>query len=250
MTFARLKELVAQDLEWMAEKRKTVVELGLEHLRKIIEFLKAIKAVDEELYWVYHHLWLETDPYRKFYSLQRLFSKARGLSPDSKGPASEAFSWYKRELFCLSLISSINIAYDCIDLEATQIPSYTEGKFLNLGISKEGKMKVKEGFMKLSEQIDKLSKGAVKVPPMEIVPPYVGDLGNLTQLLIRNAPFVHSYLLIDNDIFRANLKGETRNLKEYTNIPIRYRMIKEVNQILLRILYQREPIEMTFKDFV
>jgi len=249
-TFDRLKELVRSELEWIEERKRISVDLDLEHLKKTINYLRIIKSLDEELFWTYHYLWLETNPFRKLSHLQRLFSKARILEDNANKVASDALDWYLREIFCLSLLASVGVAFDCIDLRQSQVFPYIENKFYNIGSTKEGKLKVKEGIDKLAEQIEKLSKGMIKVPSIDLVPTYVDNLSKLVDKLMRNAAFVQSYLLIDNNVFRINLKGETRNLKEFTTSEIQYKTVREINNLMLKVLYEGNAIDVTFKDFV
>lgn len=249
-TFDRLKSLVASEVEWMEQKKRTIIELDISHMKKIAEYLAAVKSLNEELFWAYHYTWLITDPYKKFNDLQRLFSKTGNLVTDEKTNDFEAISWFKRELFCLALLSAAYIASDCIDLENDKLFQYIENRFYNIGGSKEGKLKVKEGIEKLSEQIEQLSKGMVKVPPVHVIQTYVPNLVKLVGLLIKNAPYVQSYLTVDNNIFRADLKRENRNLTTFASSDAQYRIIRETNNLMLKIMYEGNPVEMTFKDFV
>lgn len=245
----RLMALVYQELRRVEKKKKIFVDLDVSHIQKIVNYLSTIKGLDEELFWKYHHLWLEIDPYKKFYHLQRLFNKVRKIESNDN-LAQEAIAWYKREIFTLSLVTISLMAYDCIDMNPSKIAAYVKDRFYNIGTSKEGKLKVEKGISKLVEQIEKLSKGLIEVPPVEIVPSYVKDLVKALILLITDAPYAQSYILINNNIYRTNLKGESKNLKEFTTADIQYKRLKELNNLVLNILYNGKPIDVAFNDFV
>ena len=245
----RLMSLVRQELRRAEKRKKIFVDLDLSHITKVLNYLSVIKGLDQELFWKYHYLWLETNPYKKFYQLQRLFSKVKKLG-SNRSLVQEATAWYKREIFTLALVTIGLMAYDCIDLDSSKLFSHVEDRFYNIGTSKEGKLKVEQGISTLVEQIEKLSKGLIKVPAVEIVPSYVEDLVKLLALLIKDAPYVQSYFLINNNIYRTNLRGESRNLKEFTTADVQYQRMKELNNLLLKVLYDGDPIDVTFNDFV
>lgn len=249
LSHSRLMTLVRKELKRAERRKRIFVDLDESHIRKTVDFLSLIKKLDQELYWRYHYLWLETDPYKKFYDLQRLFKKVREADT-SEDPTKEAIAWYKREIFTLSVVAVGLMAYDCIDLESDTLYSYVENRFYNIGTSKEGKLKIEKGISMLVEQIEKLSEGQIKVPKTEIVPSYVQNLVKLLTLFIMDTPYVQSYLLIDNSIYRTNLRGESKNLKEFTSADIQYRRMKELNELLLKVLYEGEPTEIVFNDFV
>jgi len=249
LSHERLRTLVHQELRRAERRKRAFVDMDTSHIRKTVDFLTMIKKMEQELFWRYHYLWLETNPYKKFYQLQRLFRKTREVET-SGNDAKEAIAWYKRELFTLSLIAACLMAHDCIDLDPDIRLSYVEDRFYNIGTSKEGKLKVEEGISMLIEQIDKISQGSIEVPKVEIVPSYVKDLAELVTLLIMDAPYVQSYLLINNNIYRTNLRGESKNLEEFTSADIQYRRMKELNDLLLKVLYEGDPVEIVFNDFV
>lgn len=245
----RLMTLVRQELRRAEQAKKIFVDLELRHIEQIIDYLTTIKKIDEELYWKYHYLWLETNPYRKFYQLQRLFRKSRDLKTNGD-LACKAIAWFKREIFCLSMVTAGLMAYDCIDLDSSELFSHVEDRFYNVGTSKEGKLKVQEGISRLVEQIEKISEGLIKPPNIEIVPSYVENLVRLLSIFIMDAPYVQSYFLVINNVYRTNLRGETKNLKEFTSADIQHRRLMELNGLLLKILYEGEPAEVFFNDFV
>jgi len=249
LSHSRLMTLVHQELKRAERRKRIFVDLDVGHLEKIMDYLSIIKKFDEELFWKYHYLWLEKNPYKKFYQLQRLFRKTRDVDTH-KGSTGEAIAWYKREIFSLSLVTAALMAYDCIDLRSEDLFSYVENKFYNVGTSKEGKLKVQEGISTLTEQIEKISQGLIKVPKVEIVPSYVEDLVRLLNILIMDAPYVQSYLLINNNIHRTNLRGESKNLNEFTSAEIQYKRLVELNGLLLKVLYEGGPAEVVFNDFV
>jgi len=250
-TFDRLREIVERDLKLAEERKRISVDLTYADIERVIDYLSIIKRSQDELFWRYHYLWLEVDPYEKFYHLQSLFARSLDLENRTKNEQlSKALEWYKQELFCLSLFGAILIAYDCIGLNQDQVLRFIEDRFYNVGTSKEGKQKVKKGIETLVEQIDKLSKGMIKVAPVEVIPSYVKDLAILVKFLIKNAPFVQSYLLVDDNVQKTNLKGGSKSFKEFTTLEIQAKRVEEMNGILLKILYEGKPISITFNDFI
>lgn len=249
LSHANLMALVGQELRRAEKKKKIFVDLDVSHIRKMIDYLSVIKRHDQELFWKYHYLWLETNPYKRFYHLQTLFDKARKIEPE-ESLIQNALAWYQREIFTLALVTVGLMAYDCIDLNSKNLFSYVEDRFYNIGTSKEGKLKVEKGISILIEQIEKLSEGRIKVPRVEIIPSYVEDLVELLRLFIMDAPYVQAYLMINNNVFRTNLKGESRNLKEFTTAEIQYQRMKVLNNLLLKVLYKGAPINMVFNDFL
>jgi len=251
VTSERLKEIVGRDLKMAEERKRIFTDLETVDLERVMDSLSIIKKSDEELFWRYHYLWLEVDPYQKFYHLQSLFMRALELETRIKDEdLAKALNWYKQELFCLSLLNAISIAYDCIDLNQTQVSHFIEDRFYNVGTSKEGKLKVKKGIETIMGQIDKLSKGMIKVAPVEVIPSYVGNLTTLVMFLIKNAPYVQSYLLIDDNVQRTNLKGKSKSFKEFSTAEIQSKRVEEMNSILLRVLYDGRPFSITFNDFI
>ena len=250
LTFDRLKKLTTRDISWKTGKKSITVSLKGIHGQYIVDFLNIIREkLDAELFWKYHYLWLETRPYEKFYHLKRLFTKAGSLFPSKAGKKlREAFAWYRRELFVLSFLAAIQIASDCIDLKEDRVDEYVRNRFYNIGTTKEGKVKVQRGLERLLEQVKELTKGEIEIPPIEIIPAYVEDLLTLVKLIIENAPFVQSYLTINENISRTNLIGLSKNLKEFTTAKIQWESIRKINKLLLKILHQG-PISIDFNDF-
>lgn len=250
ITFERLTEIVVKDLNFES-KNSIFVELLLEDVEKIIENLGAIKEAREDLYWKYHYLWLEVDPYKRFYQYQFLFAKAQELLEGEQSQEKlKALNWYKQELFCLSLTAAIEIAFDCININQNKLAEYIQDKFYNIGTSKEGKLKIKKGIDTLVDQIAKLSDGKLMVSSVEIIPGYVSNLVLLIEFLIRNSPYVQSYLLMDSNLQKINLKGKSKNFREFALQEIQSKRIEELNVLLLKILYDGRPIKQTFEDFV
>lgn len=249
LTHDRLLDLMYQELKRVEKRKRKIVDLDIRHIKKIVNYLSMIKKLDEELYWKYHYLWLETNPYKKFYHLQRLFGKAR-LANEKETHIQEAIAWYKRELFVLSLVTISLMAYDCIVVNPENLSTYVKDRFYNIGTSKEGKIKVEKGISMLVEQIERLSKGLIEIPPVEIIPSYVDSLLKSIILFMKDAPYVQSYILINDKVCRTNLKGESINIKEFTTADIQYKRITESNTLLLNILYEGDPIEVAFNDFI
>lgn len=251
LSFDRLQEIVERDLKFAEERKSIVIDIERSDLERTIDYLLIIKKNQEELFWRYHYLWLETNPYSRFYNFQSLFQKSLDLEEKiHDGELARALHWYEQELFCVSLLDAISIASDCISLKQNQVSQYIQDKFYNIGTSKEGKLKVKKGIETLVEQIDKLSKGMIKVAPIEVIPSYVSNLIALVTFLIKNAPYVQSYLLVDSNVQKMNLKGKSKRFAEFATSELQSKKIEEMNSRLLNILYEGKPISITFNDFV
>jgi hypothetical protein len=251
LTFERLNEIVQKDLRYATERKWLSVPLERKDLERIIDHLLAIKKMHEDLYWKYHYLWLETDPYLKLFSLQNLFSLSRDLENASKETdVKEAIEWYQQEIFCLSVLATLSIAYDCMDLAGKDISEYIQDRFYNIGTSKEGKMKVKRGVDTLIQLIDKLSKGSVKVDPIEVIPNYVDSIVDLVKFIISNSSYIQYYLTIDSNVQKLNLKGKGDNFRHLAVSELQSEMVEKLNTKVLSILYNGKPVSMTFKNFV
>lgn len=249
LTHERLLDLLNDELKRVERRKIRIVDLNINHMKKIINYLSILKKIDDELYWVYHYLWLEKNPYKKFFHLHRIFCRARQINEKDPG-IQEAISWYKREIFMLALVTVGLMAHDCVVINPDDMKTYVKDRFYNIGTSKEGKAKVEKGISLLVEQVKKLSKGLIEIPPVEMIPPYVDDLLKSIVFYIKDSPYIQSYILVNNKTFRSNLKGESINIKEFTTSDIQYNRIKESNNLLLNVLYERGPIEVAFNDFV
>ncbi|MDR2720383.1 MAG: hypothetical protein LBC03_06245 [Nitrososphaerota archaeon] len=251
LTFKRLNEIVERDVRKAEELKLTDVPLDVKDIEKIMDNLLTIKKKHEDLYWKYHYLWLEVDPYLRLFNLQSMFFTSCELDDKFKSQEEmEALEWFQQELFCLTIIATVLIAYDCIDLEQDQIGAFIQDKFYNLGTSKEGKLKVKKGVEQLISLIDKLSPGAAKVDSIEVIPQYVDTLVDLVKFVISNSAYIQCYIIIDSNIQKLTLKGKGDNFRKLVTSKVQSEKIEKLNTQILKILYKNKPISMTFKNFV
>jgi hypothetical protein len=251
LTFKRLKEIVEREVRYAEERELKSVSLERKDLEKIIDNLLIIKKSQEDLYWKYHYLWLEVDPYLRLFNLQSMFSASRELEEKLKSKEeTEALEWFQQEIFCLTIIAAVSIASDCIDLEQDQIDSFVQDKFYNIGTSKEGKLKVKKGVEKIVGLIDKLSQGTIKVDPIEVIPQYVDGLIDLVKFVIANSAYIQYYITIDSNVQKLNLKGKGDNFRNLAISELQAKMVEKLNTQMLWILYKGKPISMIFKNFV
>jgi len=238
LTVSKLKELAEKD-ESIKIERFT--------LKSAIQFfnnLDEIKKIDPQLYWTYHYLWLEKDPFRRFYHQQKLFTITNEkISEDFKSP----ISWYRRELFILSIISLVEIASNCITLDEKILKSYIESKFLNVDVSYDARKKIKTGVDVLIEEIKKMGIEMV-FDELEIMPKYVPLIVELINKIIKNSQEIQYYININEYITRLMLKEKEVILADIVeNDKIKF--IRSLNELVLRILHSG-PIKYDFSYFV
>ena len=244
----RLRELSANNAKWVG-KRKSFVPISVEDGMKVLTFLGTIKALDAQLYWSYHYLWLENNPYLKLVRLHDLSERCAGFLNAAHQSESTATEWYLKELMLLSLLSCVEIAGECIDLPLTELEAYLVDKFYNLGTSRESKMKIKGSIQALVDIIGELSHGGISAPPVEIVPSYLTDLTQTVKFLIRNAPFVQSYILLNEAVYRNHLCGRSTNIRQIASSAVQQESVVQLNAMLLKVLYGSSTPP-AFNDFV
>jgi hypothetical protein len=248
-SMSRLREITANDVKWAKERARPHVPLTVDDGLRIQSFLKTLKTLDDPIFWQYHYLWLENNPYLKLAKLHGLSEKARSFLGTENQQSSNAVEWFLSETLLLSMLASIEIASDCIDLSPGGIDGYLIDKFYNLGTSKESKMRTKQSIQLLVDTIKDLSQGKVTGSEVEIVPPYLNKLGLLVRSIIDNAPFMQSYLLLNEAVYRNRLQGKSKNIREFTSGESQRKSITQINSLLLRILYDT-TIPSIFNDFV
>lgn len=239
MSFKKLKEIVSK--ETMIETETLTLEDGI----KFFENLYKVKQIDYELFWNYHYLWLEKDPFKRFYYQQKLFKKTVELldSIEEKNP----IYWLRRELFILSIISLVEITSYCMTIEDGILNMYLENKFLNVDIPADSKIKIKEGIDVLINTIKKIDP-SIDTPAIEITPTYISDIEKIIKLFIKFSNEVQWYININEIIYKLILKEKAKNLAEITNKK-EYKFVHEINDIILRILHSG-PIKEDFKWFI
>ena len=248
-SMSRIRQLTANDVKWARERSKPHVPLTVDDGLKIQSFLKTMKGLDDPLFWQYHYLWLESSPYLKLARLYEMSEKANGFLTTSGEVSNNVVEWFLTETFMLSMLACIEIASDCIDISPGDVDSYLTDKFYNLGTSKESKLRTKRSIQLLVDTIKELSQGKVTAPDVEIVPPYLGKLGLLIRAIIDHAPFVQSYLLLNEAVYRNKLQGKSRNIRDFASGESQKKSITEINGMLSRILYDA-TIPTVFNDFV
>jgi len=248
-SLARLRELTANDVDWARRKQRPHVPISISDAQRVLGFLKTIKTLDEQLFWVYHYLWLENNPYLKLLRLHDLSERCSKFLKATREEDAVATSWYLKEIMMLSLLSCIEIAADCIDLLPTQLNDYLADRFYNLGTSKESKMRIKDSIQVLVDTIRELSQGKIKIPDVEIVPSYLSDLAQTVKLVIENAPFIQTYVLLDEMIYRKNLQSVSKNIREVAFGDTQRNSIVKLNASILKVLHG-SSVPSIFNDFV
>lgn len=248
-SISRLREITANDVRWAKERSKPHVPLTVDDGLRIQSFLKTLKTLDDPLFWQYHYLWLENNPYLKLAKLRVLSEKASSFLSTANQQNRKAIEWFLTETLLLSMVALIEIASDCIDVSPGDIDGYLIDRFYNLGTSKESKMRAKQSVQLLVDTIKELSGGKVTAPDVEIVPSYVNKLGPLVRSIIDNAPFMQSHLLLNEAVYRNRLQGNSENIREFTTGDIQKKSVTQTNGLLLRILYD-STIPSIFNDFV
>lgn len=206
-----------------------------EDVSNMDEYFKIIRdTIDRELFWRVHYLWLELDPYNRFFHLQQLFVRTLPIS------GKKEVVWLRKELFLQAFLAIMDIAHDCVNIESSKLDSYIQDRFYNIGSSKEAKLKVKKGVDMLRVVLKELSDKqgvSTELPTIEVVPTYLDNLILLIKQNIRNAFYVNKYLQLNDLVYRANIHGNNINIDDVVTSRFQSRAIKETNDLLLRILH-------------
>lgn len=217
-------------------------------LANVEEFLKDVKEYDKELYWRYHYVWLERDPFRRFYHLQRLFSMSMKAN---QGELAESPSlvWYRREVFILSLMCLAEMSSYCADVEQKRLGAYIESRFYDIGTPKEGKEKIRRGVDALVKKIEELSGEPMGFKGLELIPSYVTELVPIVKRFVARPKYAQSTLLLDDLIYRKNLHALSMNIAKLAKSSYQSEDVKAINNAALKILCEG-PITAEFNDFV
>lgn len=214
----------------------------------IEQFLRIIRDQrNSEIFWRYHYLWLELNPYAKFSQIQQLFSKTMDASEKTID-----LLWLRKELFLHSFLTHLEIVSDCIGIDEEKLYKYVEDKFFDIGTPKEGKLKIKQGVDLLLSTIKKIAEShgqQIDLPTIEVIPKYISDLVFLIKRTIKNAEYVNEYLKLNDLIYRTNLHGKDTGVDAITKNKTQMSELKNTNDILLRILHEG-PIKHDFNNFV
>jgi len=239
ISFNKLKEL--------AEKGTFVkaVILSPKDGMKIFENLLKIKDHNKRLYWEYNYLWLEKDPFRRFYQQQKLFKES--LEYLNSESYDDPFSWFRRELFILGFISLVEITSNCITIEDEILGRYIETKFMNIDMPADTKMKVKEGVETLIQKLKELGM-KIDTEEIEILPKYLPNLEKLIKIFTNSSSYVQYYININENICRLLLQDKPTRISEIAGKET-YKYIHNVNDLVLRILHSG-PINYDFEWFI
>lgn len=211
-------------------------------------FLRIIRdKYDKEIYWKYRYLWLERNPYARFFDIQRLFSKTNSLPENSI-----EVLWFRKELFLQGFLTHLDISSDCVGIEQDKIDQYIEDKFYDIGSSKEGKLKIKQGVDSLTNIIKQFSDASgekIELPSIDVVPKYLKNLIFLIKRTINNAPYVNQYLMLNDLIYRSNLHGKQSSIDTVSKVKQQSAELKNTNDLVLRILHDG-TVKPDFNNFV
>lgn len=91
-------------------------EFSVEDIEKCTNFLDNIKHhIDNQLFWRYHYLWLERDPFSKFIHIHNIFSRTN--QPFDENKLQAELRWFRSELFMQGFLCCIEMASECFVLE-------------------------------------------------------------------------------------------------------------------------------------
>ena len=239
MSFDKLKELVKNVNGFEIEPLS--VKDGL----LLFDNLKSIKDIDHELYWNYHYLYVERDPFKRFFYLQKMFEKTSSFMGADN--VNNSLLWFRKELFMLSFLAIIEISAKSIGIDDQILESYIESNILNVGIPFESKQKFKSNLNILITEIKKIGL-KLDIEDIQITPKYLPDLIKIVKKFIRSGKYVQSYLQINEIIYRLSLKSIEKHISEIVSEK-KYAVMSEINSIVLKILHNN-TIESDFSIFL
>jgi hypothetical protein len=242
-SFIKLEEMSQLEGKEVEEK---IIDRDILSVEKFLRIIR--DEFDSEIYWKYHYLWLERNPYTRFFQIQQLFTKTK-VPPEKM---KVEVSWLRKELFIVAFLAHLDIANDCIGIETEKIDRYIREKFYEIGTPKEGKMKIKQGVDNLLSILKKLSaeqNQSIEWPTIDVIPKYLENLILLTKQTIKNAPYVNKYLLLNDLVYRANMHGKLIGIDGVVKSSAQARGLKDTNDLILRILHDG-PIISDFNNFV
>ena len=239
-SYNRLNKILENDLN------QNCIDLSLSDGEKIIKYLEIIKKIiDSELFWNYNLVWLEQNPFMKLVKLQEMFKQTEDLYLENE--KNYALLWFRKELFILSFLSILEICSKCIQLNNNQINYYIEDQFYNLGSSKKAKMNLKNGVDSLLDIVEKKIDKKIDFK-LDIIPSWVPFLSKVVKVLISNSRYANSYLLINDQILKAEIIGKPKNIS-YFCPELTKKILPSINSDILKILH-KEHILSDFNNYV
>ncbi|AXV37606.1 MAG: hypothetical protein CIT01_05045 [Methanobacterium sp. BRmetb2] len=239
-SFERLKKLSEKD------KRYKSINIPEEKGLEIVSYIDIIKKNNSNLFWSYHEIWLEKDPFKRLNLIKENFEITDDIWEDNE--KNQAFLWLRKELFLLFFISILEITSECIELDNIRIRQYIEDKFYNLGTSKDRKMLLKEGVESLLEIINEKLGEDVDFE-FDVIPEWIPNLESIIKKIINQAPFANEYLLLNENVFRSFLIGEPDHVSNFITNKKKYKIISGINASILSLLH-KEEVKEDFNDFI
>ncbi|WP_424355526.1 hypothetical protein [Methanobacterium sp. MBAC-LM] len=242
-SFSRLKDLNKKSQRYNRHRNLT---LELSDGEQIIKYLDEIKNIEDSLYWSYHYLWVEKNPFRKLNDIQEIF----GITDDiyDKYQDDKAFLWFRKELFLMAFLSVIEISSKCIALDNFDINEYVKEQYYNLGTSKRRKMEIKEGIDSLLELLKEQYEN-IELKSIDLIPPWINLLIKIVKKIIMNANYANRFLLINENIHKSHIIGKPRYISTLTLNRFENKVLSSINIDLLRILH-KEQILKDFNHFI
>lgn len=239
-SFDRLKNLSKKDIKYPS------IDINEEKGYELIGFIDTIKRdVDNSLFWEYHGLWLENNPFKRLNTIKEMFEVTDEFYGDHKDK--KAFLWLRKELFALAFLSILEIASRCIELDNFTINTYIEDQFYNLGTTKDRKLQLKEGLdvvlrifqEKTGEKIDF---------KFDIIPEWSNLLIRVVKKIINNANYANKYLLINEQVLKSFIMDRPRNIEIFTD-RMTQKVLPSINSDILQILHKEHIFE-DFNDYI
>ena len=240
-SFNRLKNLTIKEQVYRS------IDINFKDGKKLIKYINKIKQINNILYWDYHSLWVEKNPYRKLSDIQEIFKITEEIYDDFSNE--EAFLWFRRELFLMAFISIIEIASICISIDNYTINSYIKDQFYNLGTSKERKIEIKSAVDSLLSIIKENTDLEIDNLTLDLIPPWTDSLTKIVKIIIKNARYANSYLLSNENVHKSYIIGSPQNISNFAYNDIEKRMISSINSELLKILH-KEHVKTEFNHFL
>lgn len=222
------------------------INLTYDNGQKLLKFLERVKKINSTLYWDYHYLWIETNPFKKLNDIQEMFKITDEIY--NKFCQEKAFLWFRRELFLMAFLSVIEISSKCIALDNYYINNYIEDQFYNLGTSKKRKFEIKEAVDSLLGII-KENLGEDVDLTLDLIPSWIDLLTKIIKKIVFNAKYANVFLLINENVHKSYATGKPQNIAYFTANESEKKMISSINTDLLKILH-REHVKKDFNHFL
>lgn len=240
-SFNRLKNMTKK------EQTFTSVDIKYEDGQKLITYLDKMKKINNALYWDYHALWVEKNPYRKLSDIQEIFEVTEDIYDSFSHE--EAFQWFRRELFIMAFISVIEIASKCISIDNYIINNYIQNQFYNLGTSKQRKIEIKSAVDSLLDIIKEKTDLDLDNLTLDLIPPWTDSLTKIVKIMIKNAKYANAYLLANENVHKSYIIEKPQNISIFAYNELETKIISAINTELLKILH-KEHIKTDFNHFL